>query len=326
MRVLSNDDVAKFLDMKTAIEVVDDAMIKVSQGKATLPLRPIMPVKGGNYFGLMPGAIEEPGCFGVKLVSLYPNNPKHGFSSHQGAMVLFEEEFGAAVAIMNSDLLTAVRTAAASGVATRALARADSRVLTIIGNGEQAEHHLDAMMAVRNIAELRVTARSQEKADTFCALARDRYPELAASGGTDIQALVSGADIVCTTTAADDPLLFGDWIGPGTHLNVIGSSIPSKREIDEDLVLKSSIFVDYRVSTFAQAGEIIAAIEAGKITEAFIKAEIGEVLAGGIGGRQTDDEITLYRSLGIAAQDLACAHYILQQADKHDVGVAASIG
>jgi len=325
MRVLSNADVAEFLDMKTAVDLVDAAMIEVSKGRATLPLRTVMPVGGGNHFGMMPGAIEEPGCYGIKLLSLYPGNPQHGYSSHQGAMVLFEPRYGAAVAIMNADLLTAVRTAAASGVATRALARQDSRVLTIVGNGEQAEHHLDAMMAVRDIAELRVAARTKDKADRFAARASERYPGLTVSGGTDIEALVSGADIVCTTTAADEPILFGDWIGPGTHLNVIGSSIPTKREIDEAMVLKSSVFVDYRASTFAQAGEIIRAIEAGAIDRDFIRAEIGEVLGGSATGRTGADEITLYRSLGIAAQDLACAHHVLARAEEAGRGIVAPL-
>ena len=167
MIVLSNKDVATLLPMETAVAVVERAMVAVSAGKATLPLRSIIDVGGPNKMGMMPGAMTDPACYGIKLVSLFPGNPEAGYSSHQGAIVLFESGHGSAVAMMNAGLLTAIRTAAASAVATRALAREDAKVLAIVGTGEQAEHHLDAMLAVRDITEVRVAGRRQEKADAF---------------------------------------------------------------------------------------------------------------------------------------------------------------
>lgn len=326
MIVLSEEDVAALLPMREAIEVVARAMVAVSAGRATLPLRSVMDVGGANKMGMMPGAMTDPACYGIKLVSLFPGNPAAGYSSHQGAIVLFESEHGSPVAMMNAGLLTAVRTAAASAVATKALARAGSSILAIIGTGEQAEHHLDAMTAVRDIAEIRVVGRRSERADAFVEHARARFPGISFAAGTDVTAAVDGADIVCTVTTAAEPILFAEWIAPGTHLNVVGASIPSRREIDEALVAKSALYVDYRPSTLAQAGEVIGAIENGLITRDHIRAEIGEVLAGSQPGRTSDPEITLYRSLGIAAQDLACAQYCLDGARRRSLGVSAPIG
>jgi ornithine cyclodeaminase len=331
MIVLSNADIAALYPMAEAIEVVETAMIAVSAGKANLPLRSIMDVGAPNRMGIMPGALlpgdaAQTPCFGIKLLSLFPGNPDAGYSSHEGAYVLFEAEHGSAVAMMNAGLLTAIRTAAASAVATRALARPDCGVLALVGAGEQAEHHLEAMVAVRPIREVRVTARRAEKADAFVRHARERHPGLEIRAAPDARTAVDGADIVCTVTSSAQPVLSGDWIGPGVHLNVVGASVPSSREIDQDMVAKASIFVDYRVSTFAQAGEIIEAIEAGRITRDHVRAEIGEVLAGGHPGRTDAGEITLYRSLGIAAQDLASAWHCLEKARATGRGVEAPLG
>ncbi len=327
MIVLSDTDVAALLPMADAIEVVARAMQAVSAGQANLPLRSIVDVGGPNKMGVMPGAFM-PGaadpCYGVKLVSLFPGNPDAGYSSHQGAIVLFESQHGSAVAMMNAGLLTAIRTAAASAVATRALARPEASVLALVGAGEQAEHHLDAMVAVRPVRTVRVAGRRRDKAEAFVAHARERHPALAITVADDVRSAVDGADIVCTVTSAAEPVLFGDWIAPGTHLNVVGASIPSKREIDEELVAKAALFVDYRPSTFAQAGEVIGAIETGRIGRDHVLAEIGEVLAGAP-GRSSAGAITLYRSLGIAAQDLACASHCLAAAKAQGRGVDAPL-
>ncbi len=325
MIILSSDDVLNLLKISDAIEVVSAAMVEVSNGHATMPLRSIMPLGDGNFMGMMPGAMREPNCFGIKLVSLFPENPKSGFSSHQGAVILFEAKYGAAIAMMNADLLTAIRTAAASGVATRLLAREDSSKLTIIGTGEQAQHHLDAMIAVRPITDVVIAGRNLEKAQRFVESAQQKYSEIFFSATTDFEASVQSADIICTVTATDDPILFGAWVKPGTHLNVVGSSIPSKREIDSELLIRSRLFVDYRTSTLAQAGEVIIAMEKGEIDADHIVAEIGEVISASTPGRLSSDEITLYRSLGVVAQDLATASFIVEQAKVQGIGTKVSL-
>lgn len=325
MIVLSEREIAELLPMATAIEVVERAMTAVSAGGATLPLRSVMEVGGPNRMGIMPGAMSDPACFGIKLVSLFPGNPAAGHSSHQGAILLFEPETGTAVAMMNAGLLTALRTAAASAVATRALARAEASCLAIIGTGEQAEHHLEAMIAVRPITEVRVAGRRQAAAEAFAAKAQGRHRGIAFHAGTDVRAAARGADLICTVTSAAEPILPGAWVGAGTHLNVVGASIPSKREIDSALVVKSALFADYRPSLLAQAGEVIAALDAGLISRGHLRGEIGEVLAGSVPGRSGAEEITLYRSLGIAAQDLACAHHCLREAELRGLGTRVQL-
>lgn len=325
MIVLSERDVATLLPMREAIEVVESAMITVSRGAAELPLRSIMGVGGRNMMGMMPGSMDDPGCFGIKLVSLFPDNPEAGRSSHQGAVVLFEPKHGSAVAMMNAGLLTALRTAAASAVATRHLARADAKVLTIIGTGEQAEHHIDAMLEVRPIEEIRIVGRRPEKAAALAAHAAARHAGRSFSHGVDIAAATGGADIVCTVTNSPAPVLSGDLLEPGMHLNIVGASIPSKKEIDLEAVLRSAYFVDYRPSNFAQAGEIVDGLADGAIERSHVLAEIGEVASGAHPGRTHDRQITLYRSLGIAAQDLACASHVVALARRRGLGVEAPL-
>ncbi len=331
MIVLSDKEIRSLLPMSDAIEIVERAMIAVSAGAANLPLRSAVDVGAPNMMGVMPGALmpgngQIEACFGVKLVSLFPGNPDAGYSSHQGAIVLFEPEHGSAIAMMNAGLLTALRTAAASAVATRALARPDCATLAMIGAGEQAEHHLEAMLCARpSIREMRVAGRRREKAEAFAAHAAERHPGLATRVFDDVRTAVEGADLVCTVTSSAEPVLMGEWVAPGTHLNVVGASIPSKREIDEEMVARSRIYVDYRPSTFAQAGEVIRALESGRIRREHVLAEIGEVLAGRAAGRASADDITLYRSLGIAAQDLACASHCWREAKARGLGVEASL-
>ena len=315
MRILSNADIAALLPMDQAIGVVDRVMRTVSAGGAELPLRHVVPVGGRNMMGVMSGALSDPPCHGVKLVSLFPDNPARGLSGHRGAVVLFEAETGGAVAMMDAGLLTAIRTAAASAVATRALARPDARVLTIIGTGEQAEHHLAAMLAVRPIAEVRIVGRRAGRAAEFAAQAAGHHPGLRISHGTDVRAAVAGAGIVCTVTNSATPVLHGDWLEPGQHLNIVGASVPAKREVDDSAVLRAALFCDYRPSLFAQAGEVVAMIATGTIAQDHLRAEIGAVLAGNAPGRRSADEITLYRSLGITAQDLAVAQHVLTAAE-----------
>lgn len=325
MLTLSTADIKTLLAMPQAIELVEAAMITVSNGGATLPLRHAMPLDAPNMLGIMPGVMSDPACYGTKLISLYPDNPAQGHSSHLGLMVLFEREFGQPTAIMNAGVLTAIRTAAASAVATRALAREGANVLAIVGTGEQARYHLDSMCAVRPISELRCVGRNTSKAEAFAAQAGQKYPDISVIVANDIKSAVLGADIICTVTSSKDTVLKGAWVASGAHVNAVGASIPTMREIDEEMVTRASLYVDYRPSALAQARDIIEALESGVITEDHIIAEIGEVLGSRARGRQSSTEITLYRSMGIAAQDLICAHYVMEQAKAQGLGLQVSI-
>jgi ornithine cyclodeaminase/alanine dehydrogenase-like protein (mu-crystallin family) len=285
-----------------------------------VPLRSIMAMPGGRgMLGNMPGYLADPECFGVKLVSLMPHNKPPLYSSHLGLVLLFEAEHGCPVAILDAAEITAIRTAAASGLATRLLARPDAGDLTILGAGEQARSHLQAMLAVRPLRRIRVWTRDRSKAEVFAATEGARHG-LAIETAATVREAVEGADIICTLTKAREPILCGDWISRGTHLNVVGSSIASAAEIDTAAVARSRFFVDCRNSTVNEGGEYLRALRCGAITAAHIAAEIGEVANGTKPGRTTSDEVTLYKSLGVAPQDLASAHYVFDKARAAGIG------
>ncbi len=312
MIIISGDEIRGLLPMTEAIETVQIAMIAVSQGRANMPLRSIMEIDGTNRLGIMPGALRDPDVYGVKLISLFPGNPAKGLSSHIGQMMIFDNDTGAMAACLDADALTAIRTAAASAAATRVLARKEAQVLAVIGTGEQAESHIEAMICVRDISEVRVAGRTRDRAAEFVKRVAPKFPDLTFVVAQDAREAVQGADIVCTVTSSATPVLQGDWIAPGVHVNAVGASIPSMQEIDQGLLMKSALFVDYRASALAQAREIIDALASGDMDKAHIRGEIGQLYAGEITGRKSEDEVTLYRSLGVAAQDLACARRVLE--------------
>lgn len=295
-------------------------MIAVSERRVVLPLRSVMVMPGElGMMGNMPGYLADPECFGVKLVSLIPRNKPPQYSSHLGLVLLFEAEHGRPVALLDAAEITAIRTAAASGLATRLLARPDAGDLALLGAGEQAQSHLTAMLAVRNLRRIRVWARDRDKAAAFARHEGERHG-ISIEVSDCVREAVTGADIICTLTKAREPILLGDWLAAGAHLNVVGSSIAATAEIDTPAVVRSRFFVDYRESTLNEGGEYLRALKAGAITPQHILGEIGEVANGSKIGRRSPDDITLYKSLGIAPQDLASAHHVLQKARAAGVG------
>ena len=320
IRVLRAAEVRALLPMGECIEVMRRTMIALSEGRAVVPLRTIMAIPGARgMLGNMPGYLADPECFGVKLVSLMPRNEPTRHSSHLGLVLLFEAEHGCPVAILDAAEITAIRTAAASGLATRLLARPDADDLAILGAGEQARSHLEAMLAVRALRRIRVWARDRGKAEVFAETEGSRHG-VTIEAAASVPAAVEGADIICTLTKAREPILFGDWISSGTHLNVVGSSVASAAEIDTAAVLRSRFFVDCRNSTINEGGEYLRALRSGAISAAHIAAEIGEVANGTHPGRTSPDEVTLYKSLGVAPQDLASAHFVLERARAAGIG------
>jgi ornithine cyclodeaminase len=325
VRVISGDDLRELLPFDACVTAVGQAMRGVSAGRALMPLRQFMQLSTRDgKLAWMPGALEEPECFGIKLLSLFPGNPKAGLSSHVGLYVLYESAHGRPLAIMEASALTAVRTAAASVVATQALARRDATTLAIIGTGEEARSHIDAFQAVRPFERVLVWGRRDAAANELAAHARSAgcaQVEVMAS----VAAAAAEADVICTVTGSPTALLFGRDVRKGTHLNLVGASIPTSREVDDDLVAMSSYFVDYRGSALAQAGELLDAIKAGRITEAHVRGEIGEVLSGAIPGRLAADDVTVYKSLGVAAQDLVSALLVYDRAQQRDAGTIAKL-
>jgi ornithine cyclodeaminase len=296
------------------------AMIAVSQGRSTLPIRQFMAVPGApGKLAVMPGTLGDPDCFGIKLVAKYDRPHGDPLGTHVGMVLLFDSAKGVPLAMVEGSSLTAIRTSAASALATDLLARRDATRLAIVGTGEQALRHVAAMQAVRPIAEVRVWGRDPARTAAFANEARAQSG-LAVTPADSIAAAIAGADIVCTATSAAAPLVTGAMLAPGQHLNLVGSAIPTTAEIDTAAVARSRFYVDYRPAAMAAAGELLSAIAAGAVSEDHIVAEIGEVAAGTAPGRGSDNEITLYKSLGVAAQDLAAAHAIWTKAEAEGAG------
>jgi ornithine cyclodeaminase/alanine dehydrogenase-like protein (mu-crystallin family) len=320
IRVLRGSEVRQLLPMRECVDLMHRTMIAVSERRVVLPLRSIMVMPGElGMLGNMPGYIADPECFGVKLVSLIPRNKPPQYSSHLGLVLLFEAEHGCPVALLDAAEITAIRTAAASGLATRLLARPDAGDVALLGAGEQARSHLEAMLAVRSLRRVRVWARDGGKAAAFAEIEGAKH-QITIETSPTVPDAVAGADIICTVTKAREPILSGEWLAPGAHLNVVGSSIAATAEIDTAAVVKSRFFVDYRESTVNEGGEYLRALKAGAIAPEHILAEIGEVANRTKVGRRSLSDVTLYKSLGIAPQDLASAHQVLEKARAAGVG------
>ncbi|HEY4359298.1 MAG TPA: ornithine cyclodeaminase family protein [Acidobacteriaceae bacterium] len=306
MRFIDREEVAARLTYEKCIPLMRKAMIAFSLGESKQLLRSILPLSEGRLFGIMPGAMGAHAYFGAKLISVFHENFNRGIQSHQGLIVLFEPESGAPVCIVHAGEVTARRTAAASAVATDTLARKDARRLALLGYGEQAGTHARAIATVRELDSIIVWGRSPERARAFGERLQSEL-RLPVTVAASVREAVANADIVCTLTSASEPILKGDWVRPGTHLNVVGSSHAEPAEIDSDLVVRSRFIADSRESVLHQGGEFLRAKAAGLIGDDHIAAEIGEILAGQIPGRQSEDEITVYKSLGHVVQDLASA-------------------
>jgi ornithine cyclodeaminase len=311
MRFIDRDEVARRLKYERCIPIVRDAMIAFSRGETKQLLRSVLPLSEGRLFGVMPGAMGAHGVFGAKLISVFSGNFAKGVQSHQGLVVLFDPESGAPVCAVDAGEITAIRTAAASAVATDALARKDARRLALLGYGEQAGTHARAIAKVRAVEEMVVWGRSAERAQLF---AERTAAELGVpvSVAADVREAVAKADIVCTATSASEPILKGEWVRPGTHVNVVGSGVAGPAEVDNELVLRSRFIVDSREGVLAQGAEFLRAKAAGLVGDEHIVAEIGQVLAGDVEGRRSADEITVYKSLGHVVQDLASAWALYQ--------------
>jgi ornithine cyclodeaminase/alanine dehydrogenase-like protein (mu-crystallin family) len=306
MRVIEREEVARRLTYEVCIPIVRQAMIDFSRGETRQLLRSVIPLAHGHLFGVMPGAMGENAVFGAKLISVYPENFAKGRQSHQGLVVLFEPETGEPVCVVHAGEITAVRTAAASAVATDVLARPDAHRLAILGYGEQAETHARALLKVRAIRSVRVWGRVLQRTEAFCQRMSHELG-IPFTSATDVEDLAGDADIICTVTSAREPILKGAWVRPGTHLNLVGSSVAGPVEVDTDLVVKSRFIVDSREGVLRQGAEFLRAKQAGVIGDDHIVAEIGQVLAGDTVGRRSAADITIYKSLGHVVQDLASA-------------------
>jgi ornithine cyclodeaminase/alanine dehydrogenase-like protein (mu-crystallin family) len=319
--VLNNRLIRELLPMTECIELMADALAALARGEVYQPLRTIVrPPEATGLLGLMTGyRAGEQGAFGLKAICVFPENPAKGKDAHQGAVMLFSRETGELLALMNASEITAIRTAAVSAVATRLLARDDAHQLAIIGAGVQARTHLVALAAVRSIKHARVACRNIEHAQQ---LAREMQPGLSFTiepVRTNEEA-VRDADLIVTATSSLEPVINRDWISPGAHVNAIGTHSPNSREVDGATMAAARIFVDRRESALNESGDYLLAAKEGLVNPESIAGEIGELLTGTKSGRTSPTEITLFKSLGLAIEDVVSANYLYNKAKEQNAG------
>lgn len=320
MLILSHDDVVAALSPEACAGAMAAVLAAHARREALMPLRSVVRFEGAaGFMGMMPawrGGTEP--VFALKSLCIMPGNPARGLDSHQGTVTLFDGATGAPTAILDASAVTSVRTAAVSAVATRVLARSSARVLAILGAGVQGKAHLVALPAVRDFDEVRVYSPSRERAR---ALADGR-----ATVAPSAEEAVRGADVVVLATSSREPVIRLDWLAPGAHVNAIGASVPTSRELDVETVAASALFCDSRESVRNEAGEYRLALEQGAIDgEDHIRAELGEVLAGLAPGRRGEDELTVFRSLGLGVEDLAAAERAVARARELGIGTEVEL-
>jgi ornithine cyclodeaminase len=312
--VLSEQDVRAVLDMESCISAMEDALAALARDELTMPLRFVFRPPGDALLGLMPAHRGgDASVFSLKEIVVAPDNAARGLDPHQGAVLLHDGETGALLAVLNASAITEIRTAAVSAVATKLLARPDARQVAILGAGVQARSHAEAMRAVIPELELRVWSRTRAHAEAIALEAHAAVCET-------VEEALDGADVVCTCTAAREPLVRRLWLAPGVHVNAVGSSVPSARELDSDVVADASLFVDRRESTLAESGDYLRAVEERGIGPGHILAELGELLVGAHEGRRDAGELTLFKSLGLAVEDLAAATLCVERARARGIG------
>jgi len=319
IRALSAEVIRELAPYEELIPLMANTLAAVSRGEAELPLRGgLMLPEGRGALVMMPGYLGPPNRAGIKLISLDPNASAEGRPTHLGLVILYDAEGLIPLAILCGSTVTALRTAAATACATDLLARPDARVLAMLGSGEQADAHLNALRRVRDFSVIRIWSRSPENAGRL-ARKHSGFPGTVEVHDT-VESAVAHADVICTLTSSRTPILAGNLISPGTHVNLVGSSSRVAAETDDELVVRSRFFVDFRASAMAQAGELLNAIERQRVTSEHVVGQLGDIVDGRIPGRTDRAQITVFKSLGIAAEDIALAAHVYSKAEASGIG------
>jgi ornithine cyclodeaminase/alanine dehydrogenase-like protein (mu-crystallin family) len=324
--IVNQSEVRRLLPVGECVDVMARAFAGLARGEATMPLRQILwlPEKTGAL-GLMPAHLTGLGAVGLKAVTFFPRNEGTELDSHQGAVLLFETGRGRLLALIDATSLTAVRTAAVSGLATRILARPEAGDLAMIGSGVEARTHLDAMLAVRTIRRVRVASLSLARARAFAEREGSRHG-IPIEACASVEEAVRGADIVCTVTSAREPVVLGEWLSPGVHVNAVGSSVPTARELDSDAVARSRFFVDYAAAALAEAGDFLIPLGNDEIDLSHLRGDLGQLVIGEIPGRTSPSDVTVFKSVGLAIEDVASAHQIYTRARASGAGQWIGLG
>ena len=306
--------------MEECITVMENIFIQLEEDQAFNPLRSAMLIPGENgLLSMMPGYVNKQDIMGVKSVSVYPENANIGLESHQGSVTLFNALNGTPLAIMDAGQITAIRTAAVSGLATRILAKKNSKILAILGSGIQARTHIEAMTTILNLEEIRVWSKNKKNAKRLVEEQRKKYAIPFRPFDTVNEAIYN-ADIICTTTAAVEPILQGKYLMQGVHINAVGSSVRNTRELDGFAIKLSKLYVDKIESTINESGDFLMAKQEGTIDDNHIIGTLGEILTKQKKGRKNINDITLFKSLGLAVEDIATAFFIYDKYVKSNKG------
>ncbi|WP_444993823.1 ornithine cyclodeaminase family protein [Aliikangiella sp. IMCC44359] len=324
--IVNQHEVREWLPMRECIDAMENALEMLHKNNAINPLRRAMwlPEQKG-ILGMMPAFMGDNNVMGLKAFSVMPGNIGTQYDAHQGMVMLFETDKGCPLAIMDASEITAIRTAAASAVATKLLAKKDAKTLTILGSGVQAKKHLEAILLIRDITKVNVWSRNPENAKKF-ALNESQRHQMEIESFSSAEEAVKGADIICTTTWAAEPILKGEWLEKGVHINGAGASVPFMRELDTNAVVKSRLYVDRIESTLNEAGDFLIPKEEGALSDDHIVGEIGEILINNLSGRESDSEITLFKSLGIGLEDVAAANHIYKKVKQTGEGLWVEFG
>jgi alanine dehydrogenase len=318
--LLGEKDVRAVLSMDDLIAAMETALDQYSGGGVRQPLRSIVDVGDGHaFYGVMPAYIRQPAALGTKLVSVYHSNAALGLPSHLATIVLLDPESGALQAVMDGRYITEARTAAVSAASARHLARADARVLAVIGTGVQARSHIDALTRVRPFEELRVWGRDAGHLRALLdEIPLGKPPRVVAAASAHEAA--HGADVIALVTASREPVLTRASVSDGAHICAVGACRPDQREMDTALVRDARVFVDSRVGALAEAGDLVIPIREGAIDASHIAGELGDVFGGRTPGRRTAAEITIFKSLGMAVEDVAAARLAFERASERGLG------
>ena len=322
--LLDERDVRAVLTMPDLIGSMRAALADYSGGRAQQPLRTVLELGDKrSFFGIMPASLAHPRAVGTKLVTVFPSNHEKGLPSHLATIVLLDPDTGALLALLDGRYITEARTAAVSAVSADLLARPDAATLAILGSGVQARSHLEALACVRRLADVRVWSPTESHRAAFVRdVARDGLRIRAAASVRDA---VDGADLIVVATSSTAPVLESAWVADGAHICAIGACRPTHRELQAALVARSRVFVDSTVGALAEAGDIVMAIQEGAIGPEHIAGEVGALVSGTVGGRQVPGQVTLFKSLGMAVEDVAAASLAYTRASAAGVGTALAL-
>ena len=323
--VLNSEEVQSILTMQACVGIMSDAFKALDAGLSQQPLRSLMwlPSKKG-LLGMMPGYTGEKNIFGIKSVSVFPENYKKGISSHQGVILLYEGDTGRLIAVLDAEEITAVRTAAVSALATDILARKNAGVLAILGAGVQGHQHLRSISLVRDLSKVFIWDVVDDYTRAFVESESGRFDTEIVATRTAEEA-VADADIICTVTPAREPILMLNWVKAGAHINAVGACTPNQQELESTLVARSKLYTDCRESLFNEPGDFLIPKQKGLITEDHVIGELGELLNGKVKGRESTDDITLFKSLGLAIEDLTAGYFVYEKALERNIGTSVDL-